>query len=135
VLDDTPIINPLFLWSLVKPLPCGLSYEYTTRFLTLRVATHRGIVKYYNAKCSYIHAQSCQVSKIWHRYVHKMQLQPAKYFANFVTVQEQFIAYCRCRETVKLRRFLLSPYSLTGTCYSVQNCTFRDCTGTFYTLL
>jgi hypothetical protein len=41
-----------------------------------------------------------------------------------VTVQEHFIAYCRCRETVKLFRFLLSPYSLIGTCNSVQNCIF-----------
>jgi hypothetical protein len=34
----------------------------------------------------------------------------------FVTVQEHFIAYCKCREAVKLFRFLLSPYSLIGTC-------------------
>jgi hypothetical protein len=53
----------------------------------------------------------------------------------FVSVQEHFIAYCRCREAVKLFRFLLSPYSLIGTCTSLQNCTFRDCTGTFYSLL
>jgi hypothetical protein len=44
---------------------------------------------------------------------------------NFVTVQEHFIAYCRCRETVKLFRFLLSLYSLIETCSNVQNCTFR----------
>jgi hypothetical protein len=37
----------------------------------------------------------------------------------FVTVQEHSIAYCRCREAVKLFRFLLSPYSLIGTCNSV----------------
>jgi hypothetical protein len=32
--------------------------------------------------------------------------------ALFMTVQEHYIAYCRCREAVKLFRFLLSPYSL-----------------------
>jgi hypothetical protein len=37
-----------------------------------------------------------------------------------VTVQEHFIAYCRCREAVKLFRFLLSPYSLIGTCNSAE---------------
>jgi hypothetical protein len=36
--------------------------------------------------------------------------------ALFVTKQEHSIAYCRCREAVKLFRFLLSPYSLVGTC-------------------
>jgi hypothetical protein len=41
-----------------------------------------------------------------------------------MTVQEHFIAYCRYREAVKPFRFLLSPYSLIGTCNSVQNCTF-----------
>jgi hypothetical protein len=41
------------------------------------------------------------------------------------------IIYCRCGEAVKLFRFLLSPYSLIGTCICVQNCSFRDCTGTF----
>jgi hypothetical protein len=35
--------------------------------------------------------------------------------ALFVTVQEHFIVYCRCREAVKLFRFLLSPCRLTGT--------------------
>jgi hypothetical protein len=52
-----------------------------------------------------------------------------------MTVQEYVIACCRCREAVKLFRFLLSPYSLIGTCNSVQNCSFRDCTGTFQNLL
>jgi hypothetical protein len=33
-----------------------------------------------------------------------------------------------CRETVKVFRLLLSPYSLIGTCNSVQNWTFRECT-------
>jgi hypothetical protein len=33
-----------------------------------------------------------------------------------VTVQEHFIAYCRCREAVKLFWFLLSQYSLMGIC-------------------
>jgi hypothetical protein len=46
-----------------------------------------------------------------------------------MAVQEHFIAYCRCREAVNLFRFLLSPYSLIGTCNSVQICTFRDSTG------
>jgi hypothetical protein len=32
---------------------------------------------------------------------------------------------------VKLFRFLVSLYSLIGTCNSVQNCAFRDCTGIF----
>jgi hypothetical protein len=40
--------------------------------------------------------------------------------ALFMTVQECCIAYCRCREALKLFRFLLSPYSLIGTCNSVQ---------------
>jgi hypothetical protein len=35
--------------------------------------------------------------------------------AIFVTVQEHFIAYWRYREAVKLFRFLLSPWRLTGT--------------------
>jgi hypothetical protein len=39
----------------------------------------------------------------------------------FASVQEHFIAYCRCREAVKLFRFQLSPYSLVETCNSVQN--------------
>jgi hypothetical protein len=30
------------------------------------------------------------------------------------------------RLLVQLFRFLLSPYSLVGTCNTVQNCTFRD---------
>jgi hypothetical protein len=29
------------------------------------------------------------------------------------------LPYCRCREAMKLFMFLLSPYSLIGTCYSV----------------
>jgi hypothetical protein len=45
--------------------------------------------------------------------------------ALFITVQKHSTAYCRCREAVKLWRFLLSPYSLIGTCNSVQNCTLR----------
>jgi hypothetical protein len=45
--------------------------------------------------------------------------------ALFMTVQEHCKAYCRHRETVKLFRFLLSPYSLIGTLNSVENCTFR----------
>jgi hypothetical protein len=58
----------------------------------------------------------------------KTQLQLAKHFAKpFVTVHEQFIAYCRCLEAVKLFRFLLSPYGLIGICNNVFNCTFRDC--------
>jgi hypothetical protein len=32
--------------------------------------------------------------------------------ALFVTVQEHFIAYCMCREAVKLFRFLLSAYKV-----------------------
>jgi hypothetical protein len=41
-----------------------------------------------------------------------------------VTVQENFIAYCRCREVIKLYRFLLSPYNLIGICNNLQNYTF-----------
>jgi hypothetical protein len=52
-----------------------------------------------------------------------------------LVIQEQFTAYCKCTEAAKLFRFLLSPYSLVGTCNSVQNCTFRDCTGSFHILL
>jgi hypothetical protein len=52
-------------------------------------------------------------------------LQRPKYFANsFPAVLEHCIAYCRCREAVKLFMFLLPPYSLIGTCNIVQNCTF-----------
>jgi hypothetical protein len=47
--------------------------------------------------------------------------------ALFMTVREKYIAYCWCRGFVKLFTFLLSPYSLVGTCSSVQNCTFHDC--------
>jgi hypothetical protein len=62
-----------------------------------------------------------------------MYLQPEKYFANiFVDVRGHFIAYCRCRQAVKLFRFLLLPYCLIGTCNSVQNSTFRDYTEAFY---
>jgi hypothetical protein len=43
-----------------------------------------------------------------------------------VTVQEHFIAYCRCRDAVELLRLLLSPYSLVGTGNSVQNCIFLN---------
>jgi hypothetical protein len=43
--------------------------------------------------------------------------------APFVTVQEHFIAYCGCREAVKLFRFLLSPYSLIG---PATMCSFSD---------
>jgi hypothetical protein len=39
--------------------------------------------------------------------------------ALFVTVQEHFIAHCRCREVVKLFVFVLSPYSLIATCNSL----------------
>jgi hypothetical protein len=37
-----------------------------------------------------------------------------------VTVQEHFIAYCRCREAANLFRFLLPPKNLIGTCNFVQ---------------
>jgi hypothetical protein len=64
-----------------------------------------------------------------------------KLFTNFfVTVQEHFIAYCRCREAAKLYRFLLSPYSLMGTAtmcrtalfvtaqeHFIAYCRCRDC--------
>jgi hypothetical protein len=64
-----------------------------------------------------------------------MYRQLAEHLTNFfMNVQEHFIAYCRCTDAVKLFRFLLSPYSLTETRNNVQNCTFRDCTITFYTL-
>jgi hypothetical protein len=41
-----------------------------------------------------------------------------------VIAHERFISYRRRRD-VKLYRFLLSLYSLIGTCTGVQNCTFR----------
>lgn len=44
------------------------------------------------------------------------------------------IAYCRCRNVVKLFRFLTSPFSLIGSCSSAQNCAFRDCIGIFDSL-
>jgi hypothetical protein len=47
----------------------------------------------------------------------------------FVSVHEHSVAYCRCREAVKLFRFLLSPYRLIGTCNSVQNLTAHGRTG------
>jgi hypothetical protein len=37
----------------------------------------------------------------------------------FCVVREYFIAYCNSREAVNLFTFLLSPYSLVGTCNSV----------------
>jgi hypothetical protein len=55
--------------------------------------------------------------------------------AIFVTVRKPFIGYCSFREVVKLFRFLLSPYSRIRTCNNMQNCNFRDCTGTVYYLL
>jgi hypothetical protein len=39
----------------------------------------------------------------------------------FLTLQDTFVAPCRCREDVKLFRFLLSPHYLRGTHNSVQN--------------
>jgi hypothetical protein len=39
------------------------------------------------------------------------------------TRSRHFSDCCRCREAVKLLRFLLPPYSLIGTCNSMQNCT------------
>jgi hypothetical protein len=41
----------------------------------------------------------------------------------FLAVQECLIAYCGCRQVVKVFRFLLLPYSLIGTCSNVQKCT------------
>jgi hypothetical protein len=42
----------------------------------------------------------------------------------FVTVQEHFGTYCGYRETVKLFKYLLSPWSLVGILGSVQSCKF-----------
>jgi hypothetical protein len=43
-----------------------------------------------------------------------------------MTAQEYFIAYCGCREAVKLFRFLLSPYSLMWSYKSLQNCSYEE---------
>jgi hypothetical protein len=45
--------------------------------------------------------------------------------AIFVTAQEYFVAYCRCREVAKLFMLLLSPYGLTRICSSVQHCIYE----------
>jgi hypothetical protein len=56
----------------------------------------------------------------------KIYVLPTKLFANsLVIVQEHFVAYYNCREAVELFRFMLPPYSLVGTCNSVQNFTFH----------
>jgi hypothetical protein len=46
--------------------------------------------------------------------------------ALFVAVQEYSAVYVPRKEAVKLFMFLLSPYSLTGTCQNVQECGFRS---------
>jgi hypothetical protein len=74
----------------------------------------------------------CTISNIKCKCLKKMLLLPLKYFGNiFVTVEIYFGGYCMRREAVKPFRFLLPPYSLIATCNNVQNCTFRDCSGTF----
>jgi hypothetical protein len=45
--------------------------------------------------------------------------------ALFMTEQEHFIPHCRCKVAVKIVRFVLSVYSLTGTCNSVYVVVFR----------
>jgi hypothetical protein len=45
-----------------------------------------------------------------------------KLLAFLMRAQEHSVAYCRCREAMKLFMFLLSPYSLIGTYRNVQNC-------------
>jgi hypothetical protein len=42
----------------------------------------------------------------------------------FMTVDEHFVACSKCKEIVKLFRFLLSPYNLIGTWKHMQNCAF-----------
>jgi hypothetical protein len=67
-----------------------------------------------------------------------MFLQQGKYFVNVfdtVCLRDHFIAHCRWRGTINLWNFLLSLYSLIWISNSVQDCTFRDCTCTFYSLL
>jgi hypothetical protein len=44
----------------------------------------------------------------------------------FVTVQEHVIDYCRCKDAIKLFRFLLAPYTLLRARSSVQICTFAN---------
>jgi hypothetical protein len=44
-----------------------------------------------------------------------MKLQPMKYFYNiFLTVQKNVMVYGKCRETVNLFSFLLSPCNMEG---------------------
>jgi hypothetical protein len=45
-------------------------------------------------------------------------------YEEFVTVGQHLIYYCRCKEAIKLVRFLLSPYSLIRACDGVQDCIF-----------
>jgi hypothetical protein len=63
-------------------------------------------------------------------------LPPTKHFINvFGSVRGHIAVYLRCKETVELFRFLLSPYIVVETYNSAQKCIFRDCAGTLYTLL
>jgi hypothetical protein len=79
--------------------------------------------------------QFCQVGKILygHSRVLKIFPQPAIHLLSFfVTLQEHCIAYCRCREVIKL---LDSCCLCIACCSKGQNCTFRDCTGTLCSLM
>jgi hypothetical protein len=77
------------------------------------VATqHKGSCHVSNSLC----ALCWQVIELLHTCFQELQMQSMKYVSHIiVTVQGHFIAYCRCREAVKLIRLLLSPYRLTGT--------------------
>jgi hypothetical protein len=54
-------------------------------------------------------------------YFQNIQHQPANYFINFyMTRLEHFKAYNRCKEAVKVFRFLVSPSNLLGAYSNVQ---------------
>jgi hypothetical protein len=90
--------------------------------LELRVVTSSGGCDLlYGGKSS-----SQELFKIFEIILENWKMQLVKYFANsFVTVQEHFIACCRCKVVVQLFGFLQSPHSLHNTCGNVWNSTFH----------
>jgi hypothetical protein len=55
----------------------------------------------------------------------KICLQLIKHFVKFfLAPQKHLIVHCRCRDGIRLFRFLLSLYSLIMTCSNLQKCTF-----------
>jgi hypothetical protein len=62
----------------------------------------------------------------WIIKVPEIYLQSAKYLANFSWLQEHFTAFCRCKETVKLFRFLLSLYRPSAVCRTALSVTVQE---------